>query len=120
MNWVDALDNPQAIRSLFRDVSALGPIELHEVLLDREGSVLRLRFDVPAVPSSMPRKWPKEANTTQFTLAAWGVGAVQLSGWVRLSPAIFRFRALERKCSLNLPVSPAGPRRHSLRSGLSG
>lgn len=81
MHWTAALENPQSITSLFGEPSALDLIDLHEVTVHREGPVLRLRFDIPAVPAPLPRKWPAGANTTQLVLAAWGVTALQISGW---------------------------------------
>jgi len=81
LDWVDALDNPQAIRSLFCDLSTFSEIRLYEISVNREGPVLRLRFDVPVVPAPLPKKWPDGANTTQITVAAWGLGALRLKGW---------------------------------------
>ena len=81
MNWVESLENPQAVSSLFSRAPDFSHIELHEVWLGRDGPVLRLRFDVTMVPSPLPRKWPKGSNTTQFVVAAWGIGSLQLTGW---------------------------------------
>jgi hypothetical protein len=81
MNWVALLENPQAVGSLFAETATFSHVELHEVIVAREGPVLRLRFDVSAVPSPLPARWPEGSNTTQFIIAAWGVADVELVGW---------------------------------------
>lgn len=81
MHWVTFFDNPQAVSSLFGDACDLWSVEIPEVALGREGSVLRLRFDVPVVPSCMPSKWPAGSNTTQITIAAWGIESLVIAGW---------------------------------------
>jgi hypothetical protein len=100
MNWVDVLDNQQAVTSLFRDIAALSSITLHEVWLNREGPVLRLRFDVPVVPPVLPKKWPKGANTTQFTIAAWGVSDPQVSGWATTVPGTLSVSRVQKEARL--------------------
>jgi hypothetical protein len=81
MAWPDYLENPLAISSLFANPDDLSQINLHEIMAHRDGPVVRLRFDVTAMPEIFPARWPAEANTTQVTLAAWDVTTLQLDGW---------------------------------------
>lgn len=81
MAWPDFLENPQAIASLFASDVDLSHVDLHEIIVHRDGPVIRLRFDVTAMPDVPPGRWPIEANVTQITLAAWGVATLQLEGW---------------------------------------
>jgi hypothetical protein len=81
MSWVAFLANPQAVISLFTETDGFADVELHEVIAWREGPGLRLRFDIAAVPSPLPRRWDKGANTTQFVIAAWGIADLRLVGW---------------------------------------
>lgn len=81
MSWSRYIENPGALASFGAAVEAFGAIELHELIVNREGPVLRLRFDVPFVPVKFPARWPIEANTTQITLAAWGIGGLSVAGW---------------------------------------
>lgn len=81
MNWVDALDNPQAVVSLFGEAAGLSSVRLREACLHQDGPVLRLRFDAPAVPKNPPARWPQASNTTQVLLAAWQIHAVNIRGW---------------------------------------
>ncbi len=80
MSWSKYLENPDAVAA-FGAAEDLGSIELHELIVHRDGPVLRLRFDLPFVPAKFPARWPIEANTTQITLAAWGIGNLSVSGW---------------------------------------
>jgi hypothetical protein len=81
MSIVASLENPQAIKSLFGDAIELSAIQLHEVVLHRDGPVLRLRFDIPILPEQLPKKWQAGVNTTQLSLAAWGLQSLQMEGW---------------------------------------
>jgi len=81
MHWHQNLENPQAISSLFPGLDDLSLVELHEVIVHRDGPLLRLRFDVQVVPESLPGRWPSDTNTTQITLAAWGMEALRILGW---------------------------------------
>ena len=81
MPWIPFLDNVEAVTSLFGADRDFPLVDLHEATLGRDGPVLRLRFDVPAVPPTPPRRWPPGTNTTQFTMAAWGVSALAVNGW---------------------------------------
>lgn len=81
MHWPEALENHQAISSLFSSEDDLSFIELHEILAHRDGPTLRLRFDVAPIPKIFPRSWPSETNTVQVRLAAWGVVSLHIRGW---------------------------------------
>ncbi len=81
MSWSQYIENPDAIAAFGVAAEDLGSIELHELIVHRDGPVLRLRFDVPFVPAKFPARWPIEANTTQITLAAWGIGNLSVAGW---------------------------------------
>jgi hypothetical protein len=81
MSWVAFLANPQAVVSLFTETDGFTDVHLHEVIAWREGPGLRLRFDIAAVPSRLPKRWDEGANTTQFVIAAWGLADFRLVGW---------------------------------------
>ncbi|TLX60035.1 hypothetical protein DN824_05870 [Stutzerimonas nosocomialis] len=113
MHWVTFLDNPKAVSSLFGDACDLSSVEIHEVALGREGSVLRLRFDVPVVPSCMPSKWPAGSNTTQITIAAWGIESLEIAGWTSQVSGEFTVSRLGDLLALSLPVRATTSRLHS-------
>jgi hypothetical protein len=80
MDWTAAVANPQALAQLPGDVGAQ-PVDLHEVIVHRDGPRVRLRFDVAAVPQPLPARWDGDANRTQVQLACFGVSALTLSGF---------------------------------------
>ena len=80
MDWTVAVSNPQSLAQLPSDIGAR-PIDLHEVILHREGPRVRLRFDVDAVPHPLPARWDGDANRTQLQLACFGISALTLSGF---------------------------------------
>ena len=81
MHWIQNLDNPKAVSSIFPVLEDLSLVELHEVTVHRDGPLLRLRFDVQVIPKPLPERWPVETNAVQITLAAWGLDALRFTGW---------------------------------------
>lgn len=81
MSWSRYVENPDSLALLGAAAEDLGVIELHELVVHRDGPLLRLRFDVPFVPEKLPVRWPAEANTTQIAVAAWGIGNLSVVGW---------------------------------------
>ena len=83
-DWTDLLDDPRAIRAIFRDTApSLDQIELHEVVLDRDGPTAILRFDLAEFPIDPPKKWLEQGcNTVQVRLQAIGVRTVEVQGLV--------------------------------------
>jgi hypothetical protein len=79
--WVDVLENPKAINSLFRSTEGFSLIDLQEVGLISNGPGLRLRVDVDVVPTPLPSKWTLGSNTTQFVVTAWGISGLEIRGW---------------------------------------
>lgn len=88
-DWTDLLDDPRAIRAIFGDAApSLDRIELHEVVLHRNGPRAILRFDLAEFPSDPPKKWlERGCNTLQVRLQAIGVLAVEVHGLIT-SPVI--------------------------------
>ena len=81
MHWSTTIENPQSLALLEAEPSDLAEIELHELILHRDGPVLPLRFDIPIKPPLMPARWPAESNATQIVLAVWGADALTIEGW---------------------------------------
>ncbi len=80
MDWMLAVDNPQALAAFPAGIGVL-PVDLHEVMLHRDGPSVRLRFDLAVVPDPLPARWDKEANRTQVRLACFGVRDFALTGF---------------------------------------
>jgi len=80
MDWTAAVANPQALASLPAGIGAL-PVDLHEVILHRDGPSVRLSFDLAVVPDVLPARWDEDVNRTQVRLACFGVQTFALTGF---------------------------------------
>jgi Immunity protein 50 len=83
-SWVDLLSEPQGIRASYGDhVPDLTAVDLHEVILHRDGPRATLRLDLPEFPESPPRKWADQGfNVVQVDLMLVGVVCLSIDGWV--------------------------------------
>jgi hypothetical protein len=79
--WSLSCDNPEAIARLYDSVVGLDRVELHELILHRDGPRLQLRFDLPRFPDHPPSRWQAGANTVQVTLDLWIIEDFLLEGW---------------------------------------
>ena len=82
MAWLDAVDGNEFIRKLFPADTPLNQIELHDVVLQRDGPTCVLRFDLADFPDSPPRHWQAQRfNTVQVALYCVGVKHFAAVGW---------------------------------------
>jgi len=83
MSWLDLVGNRTFLAKLFGDEApSLETVEVHEIILHRDGPRLTIRFDLADFPESPPSKWADEGcNTLQVTLMIIGTGDLQLTGW---------------------------------------
>lgn len=81
-DWVSLLVNPEPIRAIFgTHTPSLTDVEVHDLLLGRDGPSLLVRFDLPDYPAEPPRKWVEaEANRVQLRLRAVEVRALTVNG----------------------------------------
>ena len=87
---IEHIENPRALTALFGDDFDFMNVNLHEVVVHRDGPSLRLRFDIPQVPQSPPARWPASANTTQIVLQAGPIEELQITGFTSLCSGILR------------------------------
>jgi hypothetical protein len=83
MSWISQLDGSQFLSLLFPgEPPSLESVVLHEIRLERDGPVVRLRFDLPDFPAFPPRKWvDQKFNVVQVEIMGIGVCSVSLNGW---------------------------------------
>ncbi|QDU28927.1 hypothetical protein ETAA8_40330 [Anatilimnocola aggregata] len=93
MAWYDECDNPKIISGYYSTLLPLNRIDLHEVVLHRDGPLLKLRGNLPVFPDRPSKRWPEQANTAQVTIALWGVSSVSIREWATTIEGTF---ALER------------------------
>lgn len=79
--WSEACQNPEALRHLYADVPDVNPVEIHEVVIRRDGPLLEVRVQLPTFPDHPPARWPEGANTVQVTIDLWGVSDFEQQGW---------------------------------------
>ena len=82
-NWLDVVVDAAPVRSIFTDdIPSLERVDLHEVVLHRDGPRMSIRFDLASLPKVLPTKWRAQGfNCVQITLMLIGVGPLTLSGW---------------------------------------
>jgi hypothetical protein len=80
-NWLALLQNPIPIKSIYADfVPALRNVNLHEVIIHRDGPKVALRFDLTDFPESPPREW-ENFNTVQVCLVMYEVKKLSINGF---------------------------------------
>jgi hypothetical protein len=56
-------------------------VELFSIYLNRVGSQLEFRFDLPTFPEDPPTSWHKDFNNLQIQLSFWRVREFEDEGW---------------------------------------
>jgi hypothetical protein len=92
-NWIELLTDAASIRAIFGQVvPILVGVDLHEIVLHRDGPRVLLRFDLSEFPEEPPSKWvTANFNRVQVKLLAVGVKELNISG-------------LQTSCQLDLTV----------------
>lgn len=79
--WLDHVTDAGPVRAVFRDaLPSLRGVNVHEVVLHRDGPRVELRLDLAEFPAAPPTKWT-EFDTVQVRLVLVGVTAMSLRGW---------------------------------------
>jgi hypothetical protein len=80
MNWLDAVQNPHAVRTLFAAGPPLTGGRVVAVAVRRDGSPVEVRIDLPAFPDFPPQRWHPTFNTVQLHLDLFGPYSVRFDG----------------------------------------
>jgi hypothetical protein len=96
-SWIGFLVDATTLYAIFdTELPTLEGVDVHEIVLNRDGPRVSLRFDLSQYPKLPPKKWQISGfNKVQLTLMAVGVHALSISGW-------------KTQCKLNLEVSAEG------------
>ncbi|ENX3944729.1 Imm50 family immunity protein [Photobacterium damselae] len=83
MNWTKYLLDSNKIKAIFGDkIPSIEAIDLHEVLLNRDGPKVTFRFDLSDYPENPPKKWQAAGfNCVQVQLVALSVHDLQINGF---------------------------------------
>ncbi|EPD6703408.1 Imm50 family immunity protein [Cronobacter dublinensis] len=82
-SWTDVLVDKIKVSSIFKEEEpSLYNIDIHEIILHRDGPKITLRFNLENYPSDPPKKWVlQKFNTVQLQLTALDINEVKFSGW---------------------------------------
>lgn len=82
-NWISYLADASPVQAIFgADCPDLKLIELHELVLHRDGPRAVLRFDLKEFPNTPPKKWAAAGyNTVQVVLTAYLLEHISVHGW---------------------------------------
>ena len=96
-SWIDLLLDATPIRKIYgAELPSLVDIDVHEIVLHRDGPRVLLRFDCQKFPTNPPVKWKlAEYNRLQLTLLAVGIHEISIRG-------------LPSECKLSLNVIENG------------
>jgi Immunity protein 50 len=81
-NWIELISNPASIQAIYgRVIPTLKHVDLHEIVLHRDGPQALLRFDLAEFPERPPSKWAASGfNRVQIKLMVVGVEELDISG----------------------------------------
>ena len=103
VKWHQLALNPQALDTIYVDVPKLENVELFAINLNREGSNIEIRFDLPHFPEHPSKRWNPEFNTVQVKLIFWTVTNFEAKGWQ--SEMIVQIDMKKKEDLINVVVS---------------
>ncbi|WP_374250829.1 Imm50 family immunity protein [Micromonospora sp. R77] len=82
-SWVDLLLEPRGIRAIYgEDPPTLTAVDLHDLVLHRDGPRATLRLDLAQFPRKPPKKWADQGfNVVQVQLTLVDVQHLSIAGW---------------------------------------
>jgi hypothetical protein len=79
--WHQLAMNPEALSNLYQSVPELQNVDIHRILLHRDGPVMTISLDLPRFPDKPSRRWHEASNTVQIELDFIGLESIELRGW---------------------------------------
>ncbi|RKN22114.1 hypothetical protein D7147_05175 [Micromonospora musae] len=108
--WVDLLSESHGIRAIYgEDLPALTSVDLHELVLHRDGPRATLRFDLSQFPKSPPKKWADQGfNVVQVQLTLEDVLHLTIAGWTTRAVLDINVEPTGKVLSLRANNGPVG------------
>jgi hypothetical protein len=105
--WHELSENPQMLSAFYNNVPQLDSVEIHEILLHRDGPLLKVRFEMPIFPDKPPDSWLKQGfNTAQLVVDFWSISDLAIQGWSTTNIGNLR---IEKIADLNLLLTIISP-----------
>lgn len=81
-DWTELLDDPRTVRAIYGDrAPSLCGVEVHEIVVHRDGPSVVLHLGLEDFPADPPQKWREAGfNRVALRLRAFGVHEVLLEG----------------------------------------
>jgi hypothetical protein len=79
--WYLHCENRQALERLYTSWEGLKAVELHEMVIHRDGPRLQFRIELPRFPDWPPPRWRRGENAVQVEVSFWGVTGLGIDGW---------------------------------------
>ena len=82
-DWTQLLTDAIYVQRIYSHPPDLSRVSHYEAVLDRDASMLKLRFDVYDYPDRPPEKWIASRFTcVQFTLDVIELSKLHIAGWM--------------------------------------
>lgn len=100
--WIDLLNNPMIIQSIYDSPPDLDAVFVHDVRVDLVRKSLSISFDLNIYPEKPPQKWVKQDfNTVQVTLGVLDVESVAI-GDVKSTSCSMQIEKIDGSISLRV------------------
>jgi len=95
MSWIEFLDNPMSIRSIYDSDPDI--IEIFEITLGREGPILKMKALVNNFPDKPPKKWlVHQSNRVLVELSLFGLQTIEIHQWSTNNVGTFEIGRMEK------------------------
>ena len=82
MSWNDLTQNPRVILAYYSTPPELDAVEVHSLLLHRDGGpTIEVVVELPVFPNKPSPRWEASANAVQARFRFFGLRDVRIEGW---------------------------------------
>ncbi len=79
--WFEALDNADAIHSLYDSLPTLKSVWVSKIELQQDGPTVSLHIMIRDLPNHPPKRWSKPYNAVTFKMLLLGANELKIEGW---------------------------------------
>ena len=93
--WLEAVDNAEAVCSLYDSPPSLKRVWTRKVELQQDGPTLALHIQIRDLPNRPPPRWREPYNAVTFEMLLLGASDLHVEGWDTENIADVLFRRNE-------------------------